>query len=170
MSIECAFYGFLTADAEPRVSGAGKSWVRLRAGIGRDDAVQWVQIAVFGAAAERAATLKKSDRIYVEGSLTTRPWQASDGTLHAGLNVAAFKCERTHDIGRNKSSLRKEKETDGQAPARTAAAVQGGSQFNDEISVLGNCLRRMDPLAAAFPIAARRRTTCRDPTCTHAQR
>jgi single-stranded DNA-binding protein len=133
MSIDCAFNAFLTADAEPRVSGAGKSWVRLRAGTGRDDAVQWVQIAVFGAAAEKAATLKKFDRIYVEGSLTARPWQANDGTLHAGLNVAAFKCERTHNIGRNKPSQRKEKEFDGQAPGPAAGAAEGGSQFSDEI-------------------------------------
>src|SRR5262245_31804054 len=59
MSIDCAFHGFLAADADPRTSQAGKQWVRLRVGVGKDDAVQWVSVAVFGKAAETAATLKK---------------------------------------------------------------------------------------------------------------
>jgi hypothetical protein len=87
MSIECAFHGFVAADAEAKVSAAGKNWVRLRAGVGKDDEVQWVGIAVFGKAAEGAAALKKGDKIYVE---------------RTGLSVAAFKCERTHLIGRNR--------------------------------------------------------------------
>ena len=49
--IDCAFYGFCAADAEPRTSQAGKQWVRLRVGVGKDDAVQWVSVAVFGKAA-----------------------------------------------------------------------------------------------------------------------
>ena len=55
MSIECAFYGFLARDADARTSQAGKPWVRLSIGVGKDDAVQWVQVAVFGKAAEKAA-------------------------------------------------------------------------------------------------------------------
>lgn len=30
MSIDCAFFGFLAADAEQRTSQAGKAWARLR--------------------------------------------------------------------------------------------------------------------------------------------
>jgi hypothetical protein len=64
MSIECAFFGFLAADAESRTSQAGKLWARLRVGVGKDDAMQWVGVAVFGKAAETAAELK-GDRCYV---------------------------------------------------------------------------------------------------------
>jgi single-stranded DNA-binding protein len=102
MSIDVAFFGFLAADAEPRTNQAGKAWVRLRCGVGKDDAVQWVSVAVFGKAAEHAADLKKSDRVYVEGAIKLDSWRGSDGIERHGLSVAAFKCERTHNIGRNR--------------------------------------------------------------------
>jgi single-stranded DNA-binding protein len=102
MSIDCAFFGFLAADAEQRTSQAGKPWVRLRVGVGKDDAVQWVAVAVFGKAAESAADLKKTDRIYVEGTLKLDTWRGNDGAERHGLSVAAFRCEPTHRIGRNK--------------------------------------------------------------------
>jgi single-stranded DNA-binding protein len=100
--IDCAFYGFLAAEAEARTSQAGKPWVRLRVGVGKDDAIQWASVAVFGKAAETAAKLKKADRIYVEGTIKLDNWRGNDGTERYGLNVAAFKCERTHQIGRNR--------------------------------------------------------------------
>ena len=102
MTIDCAFYGFLAADAEPRVSQAGKPWVRLRVGVGKDDNVQWVSVAVFGKAAAMAATLEKGDRIYCEGTLRLDVWVGKDGVEKHGLSVAAFKIDRTHAIGRNK--------------------------------------------------------------------
>ena len=127
MTIDCAFYGFLAADAEARVSQAGKPWVRFRVGVGKDDAVQWVQVAVFGKAAAAAAYLKKSDRCYIEGSIKLDTWTSSDGAERHGLSVAAFKCERTHQIGRAKPKREKPKST---APQ---SAPAGGAAFNDEI-------------------------------------
>jgi single-strand DNA-binding protein len=102
MSIEVAFHGFVAADAEAKTSQAGKAWTRLRAGVGKDDAIQWVSIAVFGSAAEAAAALKKGDRIYVEGNIKLDSWTGNDGVERTGLSVAAFKCERTHLIGKNR--------------------------------------------------------------------
>ena len=107
--IDVAFYGFCAADAEPRVSQAGKNWTKLRVGVGRDDAVQWVQCAVFGKAAEAAAQLVKGDRIYVEGTIKLDTWTGNDGLERHGLSVAAFKCERTHNIGRNRPKSEKPK-------------------------------------------------------------
>ena len=37
MSIECAFHGFVAADAEAKTSQGGKAWTRLRVGIGKDE-------------------------------------------------------------------------------------------------------------------------------------
>ena len=102
MSIDCALFGFVAADAEARTSQAGKPWTRLRVGVGKDDAVQWVSIAVFGKAAEAAAILKKNDRCYVEGTIKLDTWRGNDGVERHGLSVAAFKCERTHLIGRHR--------------------------------------------------------------------
>ena len=102
MSIECAFNGFVAADAEAKVSQAGKAWTRIRVGVGKDDDIQWISVAVFGKAAEAAAELKKGDKIYIEGTIKLDQWTGNDGVERTGLSVAAFKCERTHLIGRNK--------------------------------------------------------------------
>jgi single-stranded DNA-binding protein len=102
MSIECAFFGFVAADAESRTSQAGKLWVRLRVGVGKDDAMQWTSVAVFGKAAETAAEFKKGDRVYCEGTIKIDSWRGSDGADKHGLSVASFKIEKTHQIGRNR--------------------------------------------------------------------
>ena len=120
MTIDCAFFGFLAADADNRTSKGGKPWTRLRVGVGRDD-VQWVNVACFGKAAETAATLKKGDRVYCEGTIKLDTWRGDDGTERHTLAVAAFKCERTHNIGRQR-----ERNQDGRAPKTDDA-------FNDEI-------------------------------------
>jgi single-strand DNA-binding protein len=102
MTIDVAFHGFLAADADARTSKAGKPWVRLRVGVGRDDSLQWVQVSCFGSAAERAKSLVKGDKIYVEGTIKLDTWKGSDGIERHTLSVSAFKCEQTHKIGRAK--------------------------------------------------------------------
>jgi single-stranded DNA-binding protein len=126
MSIDCAFYAFCAADADNRVSKNGKPWVRLRVGVGKDDAVQWVQVAVFGKAAEKAAELKKSNRCYIEGTIKLDSWTGNDGTERHGLSVAAFKCEPTHRIGRNKPDQKQKERDFGSAPT--------GAPFDDDIT------------------------------------
>jgi len=79
MTIDCAFFCFLAADADARTSKAGKAWTRLRVGVGRDDDVQWVSVSVLGKAAETAGTLKKGDRVYCEGSIKLDTWRGNDG-------------------------------------------------------------------------------------------
>ena len=128
MSIECAFYGFCARDADARTSQAGKPWVRLSIGVGKDDAVQWVQVAVFGKAAEKAAELKKADRCYIEGTIKLDRWTGNDGTERHGLSVAAFKCEPTHRIGRNKPDQKKKDQEFGSVPV-----TSNGAELDDEI-------------------------------------
>jgi len=76
VSIEVAFHGFLAADAEPRVSKAGKNWTRLRVGCGKDDELTWLSVSVFGKAAEAASKFKKGDRVYCEGRSNLTPGAA----------------------------------------------------------------------------------------------
>jgi single-stranded DNA-binding protein len=132
MSIDCAFFGFLAADAEQRTSQAGKVWVRMRVGVGKDDAVQWVSVAVFGKAAETAGELKKSDRVYCEGAIKLDTWRGQDGIERHGLSVACFKLEKTHQIGRNKK--RSISVTGGTAEhSRPRAHIESDRPLNDEI-------------------------------------
>jgi single-stranded DNA-binding protein len=126
MSIECAFHGFLAADADARTSQAGKPWVRLRVGVGKDDAVQWLNVAVFGKAAEIAATLKKGDRVYAEGSIKLDTWRGNDSIERHGLSVASFKIELTHLIGRNRPKR------NGDAKPRTQEKTASANDFHDD--------------------------------------
>jgi len=98
--IDCAFYGFCATPADARVSKAGKPWVRLRVGVGKDDELVWVSVSCFGKAAETAATLQKGDKVYVEGTVRIDTWRGNDGIERHTLAVSSFKCERTHKIGR----------------------------------------------------------------------
>ena len=117
MTIDCAFYGFLAADADARTSKAGKPWTRLRVGVGRDDDMQWINVAVFGKAAETAAALKKGDKIYVEGSIKLDTWRGNDGVERHTLAVSSFKLERTHNIGRAREKRTSQRGSDEQHEA-----------------------------------------------------
>jgi hypothetical protein len=79
MSIECAFFGFLAADADPKTSQAGKQWVRLRVGVGKDDTVQWVGVAVFGNASVSMPCISRSHFQYM------RPWEMSGNKLSGSV-------------------------------------------------------------------------------------
>jgi single-stranded DNA-binding protein len=130
MTIDVAFHGFCASDAELRTSKAGKAWVRLRVGVGKDEDIQWTSVAVFGKAAEAAGKLRKGDRVYVEGTIKLDTWTGNDGVERHGLSVASFKCERTHRIGRDRV-----KRSDEAAPAGTSARPTAPSSnfYNDEI-------------------------------------
>lgn len=133
MSIDAAFFGFLAADAERRTSRAGKPWTRLRVGVGKDDAVQWVQVAVFGAAADVAGKLKKQDRIYIEGTLRLDTWTDGKGAERHGLSVAAFKCEQTHRIGRNRPKRQATRQSAAASPDAPESRSAPDSGLDDEI-------------------------------------
>ena len=102
-SIEAALTGRLGTDPELKISQAGKPWAAFNVGVGEGDNLQWVRIAVFGERAqELSAILRKGDRVYVEGRLQLNQWTDKEGQPRAGLNVAAWKCEKLGQIGRNK--------------------------------------------------------------------
>jgi single-stranded DNA-binding protein len=108
---------------------AGKPWVRLRVGCGKDESVQWLSVAVFGKAAEAAATLKKGDRVYAEGSIKLDLWRGQDGVERHGLSVASFKIERTHLIGRN----RPKRNGDTKPRAQDKSSAAAAKDFDDQI-------------------------------------
>jgi single-strand DNA-binding protein len=133
MSIECAFNGFLAADAEARTSQAGKQWARLRVGVGKDDALQWASVAVFGKAAENAGQLKKGDRIYCEGTIKIDSWRGTDGVDRHTLSVSSFKIEKTHEIGRNRLKREEPPASGRERAARSDYAPSGIAGFDDDV-------------------------------------
>jgi single-stranded DNA-binding protein len=119
MSIECKFNGFCAADADSRISKAGKPWVSVRMGCGKDGAVQWLSVAVFGKAADAAAELKKGDRCLVEGTIKLDAWRGKDGIERHGLSVACFKIEKTTETSRNYQQPKRER------PQKPESAASG---------------------------------------------
>jgi single-strand DNA-binding protein len=133
MTIDCAFHGFLAADAEPRTSQAGKPWARMRVGVGKDEQIQWVSVAVFGKAAEPAGKLKKGDRCYIEGTISINTWTGNDGIERHGLSVAAFKCEQTHRIGRNRDKPKPDRTSSNRTDNTGQDQAAAGAPFADDI-------------------------------------
>jgi single-stranded DNA-binding protein len=126
--IEAAFFGALGRDAEPKVSAAGKNYLRANVRVGDGDAAQWISVLAFDAAAiEAADKFLKGARVYVEGRLTLGEYTAGDGSKRASLSCMSWHC-RLAQIGRNKP---KRKSGDGQSTGRAAPAQDG--DFGDEI-------------------------------------
>lgn len=93
MSIEAAFFGALSRDAERRTSKAGKPYLILNVRVGEGDGAQWVSVLAFDPdAIERADLMTKGSRCYVEGRLSTNEWTGRDGEKRFGLSVMSWHC------------------------------------------------------------------------------
>jgi single-stranded DNA-binding protein len=124
--IEAAFFGVLGRDAESKVSGSGKHYLRLNVRVGDGDAVQWVNVTAFDTKAiEAAEKFVKGARVYIEGRLSLNEWTAQDGSKRHGLSAASWHC-RLSEIGRNKPKRA------AQAEAQPIAAAARPA-FDDDI-------------------------------------
>jgi single-stranded DNA-binding protein len=103
MGIEAAFFGILTRDAESKVSGAGKPYLRIIGlRIGEGDKAQWASVTAFDKdAIATADKFVKGAAVYIEGRLTLDKWKTTGGEDRSGLSVMSWHC-RLSQIGRNK--------------------------------------------------------------------
>src|SRR5262245_47475640 len=128
VSIEAAFLGVLTRDAEVRVSKTDKKFLQFNVRVGTDgERAQWVNVVSFDAAArELAGKMTKDTRVYTEGRLSLSEWTGKDGTARQGLSVIASHI-RVAEIGEAKPKRSK--------PQRSKAgiSVAKGDFFNDPI-------------------------------------
>ena len=98
--IRIAFDGNLAADPELRYTPAGKAVADIRVGATprvknrqtdqwEDDGLtQWYRASVWDEAGEIAAeTLRKGDRVHVEGNLVHREFEGNDGTVRTSFEV-----------------------------------------------------------------------------------
>ncbi|MHC2536012.1 single-stranded DNA-binding protein [Bradyrhizobium diazoefficiens] len=135
MSIECAFFGVLGRDAENKVSGSGKNYLRLNVRTGDGDAAQWLNVMCFDADAIAVVDkMVKGARVYVEGKLSLDEWTAQDGSKRHGLSAVSWHCHLSQ-IGRNKQP-RQDKPTSGQIAASRnmhAPLGSGTAGLNDDI-------------------------------------
>jgi single-strand DNA-binding protein len=120
--IECAFIGRLGQDPELKTSAAGKSWCRLSLAVGSGE-VQWVSVAIFGERAEHVCgTLRKNDKVYIEGAIGLNEWTCKDGKPRTGLSVVASRAE-VPGIGRNKPKRAREAAANDTAAASDQASM-----------------------------------------------
>ena len=102
MSIHAAFFGTLGADAELKVSKAGRQYLRFRVHTGPGDGAAWIGVMAFvDDAVEFEQKLLKGASVYIEGSLRLDEWVAQDGTAKHGLSVMAWRIDLPA-IGKNK--------------------------------------------------------------------
>jgi single-stranded DNA-binding protein len=102
MAIEAAFLGTLGKDAESKISGSGKPYLRLNVRVDDGDQAQWISVMVFDQDAVKVVDkLTKGARAYIEGRLSLSEWTGQDGAKRHGLSVMSWHC-RLAQIGRNK--------------------------------------------------------------------
>jgi single-stranded DNA-binding protein len=87
--IEAAFTGTIGRDAQLRTAKSGREWLSVSVVVGEEPEQQWVQVAAFfGDIGELAGQLTTMAKVYVEGKLKLRSWEAPDGP-RSGLSVVA---------------------------------------------------------------------------------
>jgi single-strand DNA-binding protein len=127
MTIECAFSGSLGRDAESKVSGSGKPYVRLNVRVGDGDQAQWISVMAFDQSAiDAVGKLTTGARVYVEGRLSINEWTGKDGTKRTGLSVMSWHC-RLAEIGRNKPRSEKPRS---EKPTPAASGRESAARSN----------------------------------------
>ena len=91
--------GNLGADPELRYSQSGKAVVNMRVAVNSrsraadgewQDETLWLRVIAFDKQAERLAEqLRKGHRVYAEGRLRARDWEAQDGRKGTSLEIIA---------------------------------------------------------------------------------
>jgi single-stranded DNA-binding protein len=115
MAIETAFLGTLGKNAESKISGSGKPYLRLNVRVDDGDQAQWISVMVFDQDAVKVVDkLTKGARAYIEGRLSLSEWAAQDGAKRHGLSVMSWHC-RLAQIGRNK--VKRDKPASGKGAA-----------------------------------------------------
>ena len=127
--------GNLGADPELRYSQNGKAVTNLRVAVnsrvkGADgewqDETLWLRVITFDRQAERLAEqLRKGHRVYAEGRLRAREWEAQDGRKGTSLEILA---DRVTSLERRDRDAAGEFGDDAPVGARAGAGRGGASE------------------------------------------
>lgn len=141
--------GNLGGDPEVRYTPSGNavtnitiatsdSWKDKQTGQ-MQERTEWHRVVFFNRLAEIAGEyLKKGAKVYVEGALRTRKWQAQDGTDRYTTEIVVSEMQMLDSQGSgNAGGQRAQQQADAyQPPAQNtggAGAPAGGADFDDDI-------------------------------------
>jgi single-strand DNA-binding protein len=144
--------GNLGADPELRYTPSGKAVTNLRVAVndrsrGSDgewvEETMWVRVEVWEQAAERLAEqLRKGNKVYAEGQLRAREYEASDGQKRTSLELRFARVVNLERRARDEDGGGFATAEGGQAAARAAPAAvrprgagQSPSSGSDEMDV-----------------------------------
>jgi len=133
--------GNLGADPELRYTPGGKAVTNLRVAVNNNrkgpdgnwiEETLWVRVEVWDQAAERAAEqLRKGNKIYAEGQLRNREYEANDGQKRTSLEMVFARIINLEKRGRDDDSgLGAFSESGGDAPVARprGAAPDAGAE------------------------------------------
>ncbi len=136
--------GNLGADPELRYTPSGKAVTNLRVAVndrsrGPDgewvEDTMWIRVEVWDQAAERLAEqLRKGNKIYAEGQLRAREYQASDGQTRTSLELRFARVVNLERRARDDAGFGDDRGISDAPPAvrpRGAEQRSGGSQEMD---------------------------------------
>jgi single-strand DNA-binding protein len=120
--------GNLGADPEMRYTPSGRPVTQFNVAVNQStknqqtnewvEATDWFRVSVWGDRAERAAeTLRKGNKVFVEGRFKTREFEGRDGQKRTSLEITADSVV----------NLEKRPREEGEGQFATPAAAGGGS-------------------------------------------
>ena len=130
---KCIFIGNLTRDVEVKYMPSGDALASMTVACGDSyknkttgeivDKTEFVRVTMFKRLAEIAGEyLKKGSKVYIEGKLQTRKYQAQDGTDRYSTEIVAHEMQMLDSRGSGQ-----------QQQAVNPAASQGKDSFDDSI-------------------------------------
>ena len=130
--------GNLGADPELRYTPSGKAVTNLRVAVndrsrGSDgewvEETMWIRVEVWEQAAERLAEqLRKGNKVYAEGQLRAREYEASDGQKRTSLELRFARVVNLERRARDEDGGGFAPAEGGQAPVAVAVRPRGAGQ------------------------------------------
>jgi len=97
---------------------------------------EWHRVSMFGKLAEIAGQyLRKGSKVYVEGKLETRKWQAQDGSDRYSTDIKAFSMQMLDSKGTDSAGAQAQqtKPEPAQEPAPSGGMPEPVDDFDDDI-------------------------------------
>ena len=112
-----------------------ESWKDKQTGQ-QQERTEWHRIVFFNRLAEIASeSLKKGSKVYIEGSLRTRKWQAQDGSDRYSTEIVASEMQMLDSLGEHSDHAQQQSSSDKPSTqmSPSSPAASGYDQFDDDI-------------------------------------